>query len=483
MCSRTNSALSSWKNTSRWATVFSMFMKISGSRRTWWSTVDHWEAWRPLPARSIPTEWERWLARLCRSTAAWSFVRRRRTARAWRSSSAAPCLNPYSNLRWRRRGNSNELSRYHSTSGRVSTSYGHSWTEFQSPIQPIDMIISITIFICLNGCVLQQESGQMCPILRMTLPYGIAYHHSGLTADERQLIEEAFLTGTLCCLCCTSTLAAGVNLPARRVTAVVGRFNALATDLNNGSLRWWFQVILRSPYMGAARLTRARYQQMIGRAGRAGFDTHGESIMIIKPPELQFITQEILLAPTDRVESQLAGDNLRGLQQLILSLIALDLGGKNRSQLAETVLHSTLIGQQVNWLILTVKKWTWCFVSGADDWISVCVFTEFAADCLFEGSGGSERWFPHRKKAAGDDQRGSSAPSNQTGAGHSQRLTFVFLLFFTTSYFTDPSDYHLLSQVQDPLAAFWRFLIVPHQPRFILESFKIILDHFRSSLF
>ena len=70
--------------------------------------------------------------------------------------------------------------------------------------------------------------------------------------------------------------------------------------------------------------------------------------MIIKGPELSFITQEILLAPTDRVESQLAGDNLRGLQQLILSLVALDLGGKDCSQLAETVLHSTLIGQQVN---------------------------------------------------------------------------------------------------------------------------------------
>jgi len=168
---------------------------------------------------------------------------------------------------------------------------------------------------------LQQESGQTCPILRMTLPFGVAYHHSGLTGDERQLIEEAFLTGTLCCLCCTSTLAAGVNLPARR-------------------------VILRSPYMGAARLTRARYQQMIGRAGRAGFDTHGESIMIVKTTELSFITEEILLAPTDRVESQLAGDSMRGLQQLILSLVTLDLGGKDRCQLADTVLHSTLIGQQ-----------------------------------------------------------------------------------------------------------------------------------------
>ncbi|KAM8939362.1 helicase POLQ-like [Pelodytes ibericus] len=140
-------------------------------------------------------------------------------------------------------------------------------------------------------------NGTLCSILRRTVPFGIAYHHSGLTSDERKLVEEAYSAGVLCLLACTSTLAAGVNLPARR-------------------------VILRAPYVARDFLKRAQYKQMVGRAGRAGIDSAGESILIIQEKD-KLLVKDLVSQPLENCYSNLMHDNGKGFKSLLLSLIGL----------------------------------------------------------------------------------------------------------------------------------------------------------------
>ncbi|XP_030385785.1 helicase POLQ-like [Scaptodrosophila lebanonensis] len=175
---------------------------------------------------------------------------------------------------------------------------------------------------------LDKICGVLSPVLARTLPYGIAYHHSGLTTDERKYIETAYRFGVISVICCTSTLAAGVNLPAKR-------------------------VIIRAPYVGQEFITLCKYKQMVGRAGRAGMGDAGESILITKDCD-NVKVRELLLSPMDKALSSLHHQNAVGLQTLILSIIGLKLGNSRRD--LSRLIKCTLLSVQATELDVETEE-------------------------------------------------------------------------------------------------------------------------------
>lgn len=53
--------------------------------------------------------------------------------------------------------------------------------------------------------------------LEKTIIHGVAFHHAGLTAEEREIVAGAYDKGIIKVIVATCSLAAGINLPARRV--------------------------------------------------------------------------------------------------------------------------------------------------------------------------------------------------------------------------------------------------------------------------
>jgi len=120
--------------------------------------------------------------------------------------------------------------------------------------------------------------------LRGLLHKGVAYHHSGLPPDDRALVEQLYLRGAVHILCCTSTLAHGVNLPAHLVIV-------------KGTSSW------RGGSRGYERTAKADIIQMLGRAGRPGLDDQGVAVIMTSREDQDFYADVSLNA--EIVESKL----------------------------------------------------------------------------------------------------------------------------------------------------------------------------------
>ena len=134
------------------------------------------------------------------------------------------------------------------------------------------------------------------------LPNGVAFHNASLTNPERRVVEAAFRDRVVKALVATPTLAAGINLPARRV---------IVRDTTRYDDRLGFQ----------APIPAMEIQQMCGRAGRPRFDRAGEAVLIARrPEEEERLLDEVLSAPPEDVESRLAAEP--ALRMHLLALVA-----------------------------------------------------------------------------------------------------------------------------------------------------------------
>jgi superfamily II RNA helicase len=98
--------------------------------------------------------------------------------------------------------------------------------------------------------------------LRRFLLHGVGVHHAGMLPRYRRLVERLTQRGLLTVVCGTDTLGVGINVPIRTVVLT--------------SLVKYDGTRMR-------HLTAREFHQIAGRAGRAGYDTAGD--VVVMAPE------------------------------------------------------------------------------------------------------------------------------------------------------------------------------------------------------
>ncbi|KAF9700744.1 hypothetical protein EKO04_001546 [Ascochyta lentis] len=118
--------------------------------------------------------------------------------------------------------------------------------------------------------------------LRELVASGVAFHHAGLDFDDRMEVEKGFLQGDISVVCCTSTLAVGVNLPCHLV-------------IIKNTMSW--------TQNGMQEYSDLEMMQMLGRAGRPQFDDSAVAVIMTRQTKVR--RYETLATGEEVLESKL----------------------------------------------------------------------------------------------------------------------------------------------------------------------------------
>lgn len=144
--------------------------------------------------------------------------------------------------------------------------------------------------------------------LQELLPKGIGIHHAGLHRSDRAVVETLFRDRKLKVLVSTATLAWGVNLPAHTVIIK-------GTQVYNPQEGQWEEL---SPQ---------DVLQMLGRAGRPGFDSVGEGVVLTMYSELEYyisvtnssfpIESQLIARLPDAINAEVSLGTIRSLDDAV----------------------------------------------------------------------------------------------------------------------------------------------------------------------
>ncbi|HDQ59983.1 MAG TPA: DEAD/DEAH box helicase [Candidatus Woesearchaeota archaeon] len=141
---------------------------------------------------------------------------------------------------------------------------------------------------------------KQCQTVAECVKNGVTFHHAGIVAKQRELIEDAFRNRLIKIICCTPTMAAGINVPA---------FRCIVRDLKRygGGYMDWIPVL--------------EYKQYVGRAGRPGLEDLGEGITIAKSEsDKETIKEKYIDGEPEEIFSKLSAEPI--LRMHALGLIA-----------------------------------------------------------------------------------------------------------------------------------------------------------------